>query len=114
MAKRKTIPHLEAAVNTVDDGVPEPSRRRSSSFASVIADLEIGETASKAQRVEDDTTLAEFAEKSAAWREALRNTCATSMRQAKARTGGEYSIEIADVMTQARSLFIVALITRTS
>lgn len=105
---------ITAAMRTVEDDVSEPSRKRSSSMASVIADLEIGETASRAQRVDPTTTLTDYAEQYAELRESLRNNVAPSVRQAKARTGGEYSIEIVDTLTQNRALFIIALVTRIS
>lgn len=103
---------LEAA--SIEDDVPKPPRRRSSSFASVLSDLRVGETAARAQVVDPALTVGDFAAQSVALREALRNNCAPAVRQARGRTGGEYSIEIADVMTPSRRLFLVALVTRIS
>lgn len=110
MPARKTV----SAMAVADDGSIESTRRRSSSFAAVLTDLAVGETAARVQPVDPGLTLEEYGEQFVELREALRNNCSPAVRQAKARNGGEYSIEIADVMTQSRKLFLVALVTRTA
>lgn len=105
---------IATAMQTVEDDVPEPTRKRSSSFTAVIADLDVGETASRARRIDPSHTLADFAGNAAEWREDLRNSCAKSMRHAKARTGGEYSVAVAECLTPSREMFLVALVTRTA
>lgn len=112
MSSTNPLQQVAMAMNTVEDDVSAPTRKRSSSFASVISDLDVGETASRAVRVDQSLTLAEYTERYAALREALRNNVAPSVRQAKLRTGGEYSVEVVDTLTPSRSLFIVALVTR--
>ena len=114
MSSQAALQQVTVAMNTVEDDVAEPSRKRSSSVASVLTDLDVGETASRAVRVDPDLSLASYAERYAEMRETLRNNVAPSMRQAKARTGGTYSIEVVDTLTPNRSMFIVALITRTA
>lgn len=114
MTKKVDKATLKAAVMTVDDDVGEPTRRRASSFSSAVADLAVGQTASRAIRLDPETSLAELAERGSEWREAMRNNIAPAVRRAREQTGGEYEVEVSDALTPSRRFYIVAFVTRTA
>jgi poly-gamma-glutamate capsule biosynthesis protein CapA/YwtB (metallophosphatase superfamily) len=114
MAKTPIAERVVAAAATVEDDVNTPTRKRSSSFTSVIADLAIGETAAKALRVDEDHSFANYVENGAEIRDQVRNNLAGPVREAKKQTGGDYTIEIIDSYTRSGALFVIALITRKS
>lgn len=105
---------LTAALATPDADVATPTRQSSSSLVSQIAALDVGDSASKVTLVDPAMTMAEYAEQGVEMRERVRQSVSSSLRVAKGRTGGEYEIEIADVLTTKRVLYIVAIITRTA
>lgn len=105
---------LAAALETPESDVPLPTRQQASSLVAQIGALEAGESASKAVPVDPAMSIAEYATHGVAMRERLRQSVNSSLRVAKGRTGGEYEIEIADLMTTKRQLYIVAVITRTA
>lgn len=47
-------------------------------------------------------------------RDTLRNNLAPAVARAKEATGGQYSVEVTDFMTNARNWFLIAVVTRTS
>lgn len=104
---------LPALMKSPEDDVEVPQRRTPGSFLSQLTDLRLGECAARAQRIEGHCTLADFQAQSAAWREALRNTVSTAVRHARNRVpGADYAIEVTDVLTASRNLFITAIVTR--
>lgn len=105
---------LNAAVATPDTDVAMPTRQSSSSLVSQIASLDVGDSASKVTQVDSTMSLGEYAQQGVEMRERLRQSVSSSLRVAKGRTGGEYEIEIADLMTTKRVLYIVAIVTRTA
>lgn len=105
---------LKRALAAPDDDVSPSTRRKEHSLTSQIAALEVDGCASHAKPVPADTTLDDYQFNGQAMREAVRNNVAASMRAAKARTGGTYEIEVGDLFTTGRKLYIVAIITRTA
>lgn len=87
--------------------------RKESSFISVVADLELNETASKVIEIKPSTRIGTAAIELTEWRKAHRNNIAASVNHAKRNTGCSYSIEVVDLFTNGR-LFITALVTRTT
>lgn len=105
---------IVAAMSTAETGVEPPNRQRSSSFTAVIADLIPGEHCSKVLEIDSSHTLATVSEHMPTWRQELRNNVTPSVRNARARTGGEYTIEVGEMTTGTRRLFLVAVVTRTA
>lgn len=103
---------VAAAASTVEDDVAKPIRRQAGSFASSVFDLSVGDTASRAVKIDPLHTLQEYAEYGVNIRDSLRNNSMTAVRRAKVQTGGEYVTEVSEIMTQSRNLFVVVLVTR--
>ena len=114
MNKATATNRLKAAMSKPEEGVTEPPQRRASSFATQVADLALSESASRTVALDDNLTLAEMAAALHTMRETLRNNTAPSVRQARARTGNEYRIELADVRTHNDRFYVVAIVTRTA
>lgn len=102
---------LSAAMMAPEDQV-EPRRARSSSFAASVADLMVGETASRAVQLRPDIPLAEIASSIASLREELRNNVAPAVRRARESVGGTYTVEVEEVWTGRGNLFLVGFVTR--
>lgn len=92
-----------------------PPRARSSSFASTVADLNVGDQpAARVWQVPANlsietalTNLTQFGEK-------LRNSVQSSVSQAKRRIkGAEYSIEITDIKIKS-GIYLLVLVHRTA
>lgn len=101
------------AMAAPDDGIDPPSRANPSSRASQIAALDIGESCcftsgSFSSGLSLGEALASIPERTAA----LRNTVMSSVRQATARTGGQFTVEATEVITPQRNMYVVAIVTR--
>lgn len=105
---------LRAAFHTPEADVKEPPRRRSSSFAAQVTDLEVGESASRVVPIDPTYTIKKLSEALPVLRENLRNNTAPAVRQASTRTGGKYTTELADITTTGDRFYIVAIVTRTA
>jgi hypothetical protein len=105
---------LSAAIETPETGLDEPQRRKSSSFAAQVLDLEVGETAPRISRIDPGATIAVIAESLPDLRNSMRNGVSSAVRRAMERTGGEYSVEVTDFTTPAGAWFVLALVTRVS
>lgn len=104
---------LTSAIQTPDEDVLVPEPARAPSFTAAVAALGLGETASKALRLNGKQPL-EFALSSLAReKEALRNSVNSSVREARKRSSSEYTVELTETIT-GKSLFILALVTRTA
>jgi hypothetical protein len=110
--KPDTHTRLAAALEAPESDIAQPGRGRSSSFTAQVADLALGETASKLLPVEPSAALCDIQKDLPAIRERLRNNVASSVRHAKARTGGNYSVEVCDLHTPTGQWFTIALVTR--
>lgn len=106
----------DATSPTVDNGVMDDlikPRRRESSFASVVSDLAVGESASKTYPVPHNVTLGELNEHISKAKATLRNNAQPAMVAARKRTNGQYRIETGETITQAGNLYLLVIITRT-
>lgn len=108
-----TTARLEAAVLTPESDVPQPPRGRAGSFTSQVADLGLGEVASKLLMIPPETALCDVQKELPALRERLRNNVASSVRHARTRTGSTFSVEVCDLHTPSGQWFVIALVTRT-
>jgi hypothetical protein len=106
---------VATAIHCAESDVAQPSRARSASFASAVADLKIGgEPASKTMRLDPNMTVADLAAARPTLAEKLRNTAQSSVSQAKRRVpGAEFSIEICD-LTCKSGMYLIALVSRTA
>lgn len=86
--------------------------RRQSSFMAVLADLEVGESASRVVRWADlnRDEAADGGLRDA--KERLRGTCNASATAVAARDGKKFSVEVGELITHGGILYVVALVTR--
>lgn len=112
----KRIDHslLTAAMSTPDDDINPPTKTQQRGLVAQIAELSVGEATAKVKPVNAAWSLERYAMEGANLREVMRSSVSSSLRVAKARTGGEYEVELTEVMTTKRMLYVVALITRVS
>jgi len=96
----------------IDKDVPLPERRSTYSFTSAIEMLAVGECAARAENVDKYNALAVIQDTLPARKESLRNNIAPSVKAAKGRTGGEYTVEVTDMLTPARNWMIIGIVTR--
>jgi hypothetical protein len=114
-ASEAAVSKVAAAVLCPESDVAQPTRARSASFASAVADLKVGgEPAAKTMRLDPAMTVADLATARPALSEKLRNTAQSSVSQAKRRVpGAEFSIEICD-LTAKSGMYLIALVSRTA
>lgn len=105
---------VAAAIASPEQAVSHPGGTRAASFTSVVAALDVGETATRSIQVSPYTNLDEIAKQIAQWRDTLRNNVGASVRAARQRTGGDYTIEVCDCLTPRSRMFVVAFVTRTA
>lgn len=114
MSTTTTRNRIAAAIEAPEPDVALPGRTRSSSFSAQVSDLALGETASKLLPISSELALCDIQKDLPAIRERLRNNVAPSVRQAKARVGAAYSVEVTDFHTPTGQWFVIALVTRTA
>ena len=112
MPKPETHARVAAALASPESDVSQPGRGRSGSFTAQVADLALGDTASKLLAIPGDTALCDIQKDLPALRERLRNNVASSVKHAKARTSGAYTVEVCDLHTPSGQWFVIALVTR--
>lgn len=97
---------------------PTPRRgfasKKQSSFAAVVADLGIGESASRTHHLNQDMTLAELQRDLSEMKSMIDNNVRPAVVSAKKLTGGEYRIETTTSITTAGRVYLLAIVTRTS
>lgn len=105
---------LVAAMGPEADVAPPP-RARSASFASAVADLNVGDQpAARVQQIDPSLPIGEAIALVSSLAEKLRNSVQSSVNQAKRRLpGSEYSIEIADIKIKS-GMYLLALVHRTA
>lgn len=102
-----------AAMAAPDSDVDPPSRVQPGSRASQIAALALGESCCfTSGRVDGGMVLDEVLASLPDWGAALRNSVMSSVRQASSRTGNAYTVEVTDVTTPQRNMYVVAIVTR--
>lgn len=89
-------------------------QRKTSSFNAVVADLEVGECASKVIPLPDTLTVAQMAEQLSTLKQQAQNNVKDAMRRARADTGGTYSLSTSDTITPGGEVYIVLIIRRTA
>lgn len=95
-------------------GIGPRSRRTPYSFSAAVAGLAVGEEVAKLQRIDTSATFESIQSALPEMRDTLRNNIAPAVARAKEATGGQYSVEVTDFMTNARNWFLIAVVTRTS
>lgn len=110
----KTKQQISVAAMTPDHSVEPPSRARPASFTTQVAALEIGECVSKVERLDTNASVYHLQERLPEMRATMRNNVAPSVRHAKAKTGGTYTIEVFDCMSDMRNWYLMAVVTRQS
>lgn len=92
--------------------LPHKPRRRESSFAAVVADLEVGESASRTHYLNPDMTLAELARDIHEMKAMIRNNAQPAVVAARKRTGGQYRVESGETISQAGNVYLLVIVTR--
>lgn len=87
-------------------------QRRESSFAAVVADLEVGQSASRVHHLNSEMTLAEMQRDMREMKAMIANNAKPSVNIARQRTGGEYRVETGETITTAGRVFLVVIVTR--
>lgn len=105
---------LTAAIATPEDGIEHPARRRRSSLTAQLVDARVGDTVTKALLIAPELTLADVRANLAGWHDELRNSCSSGVRTARKENGGEYQIEVQDLLSGKGRMYVIALITRLS
>lgn len=104
---------LKAAIAQPDDQVAIPSTTRNTvNLMAQVTALDIGQCCSRVERVPVNMTIKDFMDQSSELKNALRNNMAPSVRGAKNKTGGDYSIEVTNCITTPGQLYIVGIVTR--
>lgn len=110
--KRKKHALIAAGLAAPEADVESSARWQGGSLVARIAALDVGDTAAKAKRLDDDLTVGEIRENMARMREELRNSVTKAVGRAREQAGGEYRVEVFDTHSLERSWFLLALITR--
>lgn len=102
--------------------IPVPPRTRSFSFASMLADMQVGDAPASKSMLVDLPTELNSADKPvlamkdivSTYKERLRNNIASSITAAKRRVeGAAYSVECGTVVMDS-GLYVVAIVSRTA
>lgn len=103
-----------------DDGVTNAGlglkkvRQKMSSFAAVVSDLAIGESASRTHMLNDSMTLAQMRQDMSEMKAMISNNVRPSVAVAKKRTGGEYRVETGETITTGGRVYLLVIVTRIS
>lgn len=96
----------------------EPKRpgapRKSSSFNAVVADLEVGECASRVLAIPANLTMGQLAEQLPGIKATLQNNSTGAIRLAKQATGGTYTATVSDTITAGGKVYAILIIERTA
>ena len=113
-AEQAVVGKALAAAMCPENDVAPPTRARSASLASAIADLNVGDApASKVMKLDPALTIEALTATKSQLSERLRNAVQSSVNQAKRRHNGaaDFSIEISDLTTKS-GMYLIALISR--
>lgn len=103
---------IAAGLSSPELDVDVPARRKSTSFNAQVTELSAGETASRAQLIDSTLTVTEIRAQISGIKETLRNSLKKVTQRARETTGGEYMMEVTDVVTYSSRWFVIGLITR--
>jgi len=114
-ANAQTAHAVLTAMLGSEQGVTPPARNRSSSFASLVADLNVGDSpASRVIELAHTTSIGDAVEQLPALREKLRNSVTSAVSAARRRVpGSDFSIEVGNLMMNS-GMYVVALVRRTA
>lgn len=112
-AKQQVLTAALVGAMSPEADVAPPARARSSSFASTVADLQVGDApAAKVQLIDSTTTIGDALAAMSDMSEKLRNSVTSSVSQAKRRIpGSDFSVEITDIKTKS-GIYLLALVHR--
>lgn len=88
--------------------------KRQSSFAAVVADLAVGDSATRSHTLNQGMTLAEFERDLKEMKSMIDNNVRPALVNAKKLTGGEYRVETSQTITTAGRIYLLAIVTRIS
>lgn len=103
---------IDQALSKPERGITPPSRRKQSSFAAQVIDLEIGQSCSRVEQIDPTMSLLMIQQNINTMRRQFRDRCDPAVAEAKKQTGNSYISESADFMTKASSWFLVVVVTR--
>lgn len=89
-------------------------RTKESSFSSVVADLAVGESASRVHHLNQSMTIGEFERDLSEMKSMIANNARPSVKTAQARTGGQYRVETGETITAAGRIYLLVIVTRTA
>lgn len=104
---------LDKALANPEMGVSPPSRRKSSSFAAQVLDLEVGHSCSRVEQISPMVPLGVIQQNITTMRRQFRDRTDPAVASAKKQTGRNYIMESGDFMTSTSSWFLVIVVTRT-
>lgn len=109
----KSKPNLKPVIAQPDDEVAiPPTTRNTVNLMAQVTALDIGQCCSRVERVPVDMSIKDFMDQCTEMKNSLRNNMAPSVRGAKNKTGGDYSIEVTTTVTTPGQLYIVGIVTR--
>lgn len=113
-ATMNTQPVITAALMTPDPEVPMPNnRRKQSSFAAQISDLELGEVAFKGHAIPTSVFAGEISSEMKAVRDRLRNNVGASIATVKNRSKGiEFTTSVVHFVTPEGEMYVAAIVKR--
>lgn len=113
MKKKDITTKALVAAMGAEANVAPPSRARSSSFASMVASLEVGDApAVRAQQIPSTLTVIDAISKISEECERLRNNVTPSVAAAKRKIpGSDFSVEVGHYVNKT-GMYVLALITR--
>lgn len=110
MSDPTILDELTPAMMTMETDVELPSGVRASSIVGNLIALKPGELYVYAQEIPSDRTLASIQEEAAALRYRMRNSVASSIRNAKRLTSSTFSLETAMVQMPTGRVLIQVVI----
>ncbi len=87
---------------------------RPGSFNAQVQELNPGESVSKVRMVDVTMTVDRLPDEMPALRQQVRNSVAPAVARAKEIVGGDYTVEVGDVVMPSGKLYVVAVVTRTA
>ena len=96
-----------------EESANEGKRTKSSSFSATVADLKLGECATRTHFLNPKMTLAELARDMAEMKAQILNNARPSVKIARERTGNDYRIETSESITTGGRIYLHVIVTRT-
>ena len=88
------------------------ARTKSGSFAAAVADLEVGDCATRTHTLNDQMTLAELARDMREMKDQISNNARSSVRIAQERTNNQYRVETGETITTSGRVYLNVIVTR--